>query len=94
MADNIKMMRNGLRRVNKENGVTGSMILITLFSISLVMLMTLPNIYLDNQIYYESREIAHYQHIVKTLREEQTIIKRKLEAVQYRENVLSQELEE
>ncbi|NEW61042.1 hypothetical protein GSY74_07065 [Sulfurovum sp. bin170] len=92
MAEKVKKMRNGLR-VKTENGVTVSMILITLFSVSLVLLMTLPNIYLDNQIYYESREIAHHQHIVKTLREEQTIIKRKLEAVKYRENVVSQEVE-
>ena len=80
MADRVKKMRNGLR-VNKENGVTWSMFIITLFSMSLVLLLTLPNIYLDNQIYYESREIAHYEHIVKTLREEQMIIKRKLEDV-------------
>ena len=90
MAEKVKKMRNGLR-IKNENGVTWSMFIITLFSMSLVLLMTLPNIYLDNQIYYESREIAHYQHIVKTLREEQMIIKRKLEAVKYQENVLSQE---
>jgi competence protein ComGC len=92
MADRVKKMRNGLR-VNKENGVTWSMFIITLFSMSLVLLLTLPNIYLDNQIYYESREIAHYEHIVKTLREEQMIIKRKLEDVKYQENILSQEVE-
>ena len=92
MAEKVKKMRNGLR-VKSENGVTWSMFIITLFSMFLVLLMTLPNIYLDNQIYYESREIAHYQHIVKTLREEQTIIKRKLEAVKYQENILTQEEE-
>ena len=87
-----RKMRNGLR-VNEENGVTWSMFIITLFSMSLVLLLTLPNIYLDNQIYYESREIAHYQHIVKTLREEQTIIKRKLEVVKYQDNILGQDRE-
>jgi competence protein ComGC len=92
MADRVKKMRNGLR-VNNENGVTWSMFIITLFSMSLVLLLTLPNIYLDNQIYYESRKIAHYEHIVKTLREEQMIIKRKLEDVKYQENILSQEVE-
>jgi len=77
------------RRVKKqkskeENGVTGSMITIMIFSISLVLILTLPNIYLDNKIYKESREIAHYQKIVDTLQEEQSIIKHKLEDVQYR----------
>ena len=73
-----------------ENGVTGSMILITIFSVVLVLLLTLPNIYLDNQIYYESRHIAHYQRIKFTLEEEQSIIKSKLEEINYRENLLSQ----
>ncbi|RUM74163.1 MAG: hypothetical protein DSZ11_04475 [Sulfurovum sp.] len=74
------------KKLNKkeENGVTGSMITIMIFSISLVLLLTLPNIYLDNKIYKESREIAHYQKIVDTLQEEQSIIKHKLEDIQYR----------
>ena len=89
MAEKIKKMRNGMRRgVEKENGVTGSMILITVFSMSLLLLLTLPNIYLDNQIYYESREIAHYQNVLKTLREEQTIIKKRLETIKYQESVV------
>jgi len=92
MAEKVKKMRNGLR-IKSENGVTWSMFIITLFSVSLVLLITIPNIYLDNQIYYESREIAHYEHIVKTLREEHTIIKRKLESVKYQENVLNQEFD-
>ncbi len=69
---------------NQENGVTGSMIIIMIFSISLVLILTIPNIYLDNKIYKESREIAHYQKIVDTLQEEQTIIKHKLEIIQYK----------
>ena len=68
----------------EENGVTGSMIVIMIFSMSLILLLTLPNIYLDNKIYKESREIAHYQKIVDTLQEEQSIIKHKLEDIQYR----------
>ncbi|MCK5854440.1 MAG: hypothetical protein KAG56_04410 [Sulfurovaceae bacterium] len=68
----------------EENGVTGSMITIMIFSMSLVLLLTLPNIYLDNKIYKESREIAHYQKIVDTLQEEQSIIKHRLEDIQYR----------
>ena len=68
----------------EENGVTGSMIIIMIFSMSLVLLLTLPNIYLDNKIYKESRDIAHYQKIVDTLQEEQSIIQHKLEDIQYR----------
>jgi len=53
------------------------------------LLLTIPNIYLDNNIYYESREIAHYEAIAQTLREEQSIIKHKLEDVKYQESVIN-----
>lgn len=78
---------------NRENGVTLSMILISFSIIALVLLLTLPNIYLDNHIYYESREIAHYQSVKLTLEEEQTIIKIKLEEINYKENLLKQDIE-
>ncbi len=84
-------MPRSLKPQIKENGVIGSMIIITIVSFLLVMLLTLPNIYLDNNIYYESREIAHYESIAQTLREEQKIIQHKLENVKYQENVLNQE---
>ena len=76
----------------KENGVTLSMLLISFSIIILVLLLTLPNIYLDNQIYYESREIAHYQRVKTTLVEEQKIIMSKLEEINRKENLMKQEL--
>ena len=80
------------KKIKEENGVTGSMILITFFVTALVLLLTLPNIYLDNQIYYESRNIAHFQRIKVTLEEEQTLIKIKLEEINYKENLLNNDL--
>jgi hypothetical protein len=47
---------------------------------------------LDNQIYYESRDIAHYRNIKETLQEEHGIIKSKLEAIHYQENLLKQDI--
>ena len=78
--------------MKEENGVTGSMILITFFVTALVLLLTLPNIYLDNQIYYESREIAHLQRVKMTLEEEQSLIKTKLEEIHYKENLLNNDI--
>ncbi len=79
-------------KIKEENGVTGSMILITFFITALVLLLTLPNIYLDNQIYYESRHIAHFQSIKLTLEEEQEILKTKLEEINCKENLLSRDI--
>lgn len=78
--------------MKEENGVTGSMVLITVFSVALVLLLTLPNIYLDNQIYYESRHLAHLHSVKLTLEEEQNIIKSKLEEINYQENLQSQSI--
>ncbi|MCK4441928.1 MAG: hypothetical protein KAU90_07960 [Sulfurovaceae bacterium] len=80
-------MPNKTKPIQKENGVTWSMTVITIFFILLILVLTLPNIYLDNHIYYESREIAHYRNIAQTLREEQNIILHKLEAIKYKENI-------
>ena len=84
MARRIKV-----KRVKEENGVTGSMLLITFSVTTLVLLLTLPNIYLDNQIYYESRSIAHFQRVKVTLEEEQALIKTKLEEIHYKEDLLN-----
>ena len=70
-----------------ENGVTNSMIVITVMLTALALLLTLPNIYLDNQIYYESRKLAHLNKIKITLEEEQTIIKNRLEEINVKENL-------
>jgi competence protein ComGC len=81
------------RKIKEENGVTGSMMLITFFVTALALLLTIPNIYLDNQIYYKSREIAHLQRVKMTLEEEQSLIKTKLEEIHYEENLLNHDIE-
>ena len=70
----------------EENGISSGMILITVMLTALVLLLTLPNIYLDNQIYYKSRELAHLNRVKITLEEEQVTIKHKLEEIHVKEN--------
>ena len=74
-------------KVKEENGVTMGMILITLSLTALVLLLTIPNIYLDNHIYYKSRSLAHLNKIKTTLEEEQILIKNRLEVINVRENL-------
>jgi len=70
-----------------ENGVTNSMIVITIMVTALVLLLTLPNIYLDNHIYYESRKLAHLNKVKIMLQEEQTILKNRIEEINVQENL-------
>ena len=76
----------------EENGVTGSMLLITIFFIALALLLLIPNIYLDNHIYYESRQISQLQSLKITFQEEQVLIKNRLEEIHSNENLLSQDV--
>jgi hypothetical protein len=75
-----------------ENGVTGGMVVITILATALVLLLFIPNIYLDNQIYYESRQIAHLKSLKITFQEEQALIKNRLEVIDYQENLVSQDV--
>ncbi|CAA6808792.1 MAG: Unknown protein [uncultured Sulfurovum sp.] len=71
----------------EENGVTLGMLLITIMLAALALLLTIPNIYLDNQIYYESSELAHLNRVKIILEEEQDIIKARLEEINVKENL-------
>jgi len=84
-----------LKEVNKmsrkqiviENGVTNSMIVITVMLTALILLLTLPNIYLDNHLYYESRKLAHLNKVKIMLQEEQVIIRNRLEEINAQQNL-------
>ncbi len=76
----------------EENGITGSTLLITIFSIALALLLTIPNIYLDNHIYYLSRDISHLQSLKITFQEEQVLIKNRLEKIYSDENLITQDV--
>ena len=78
---------SNMKEPKEENGVTLGMIILTVMLTALALLLTIPNIYLDNQIYYKSRELAHLNKIKITLKEEQAIIQHKLEKINVNENL-------
>ena len=83
----IRLNKMAKKQSVVENGVTNSMILISIMLTALVLLLTLPNIYLDNQIYKESRKLAHLNKVKITLQEEQVIIRNRLEEVNVQQNL-------
>ena len=60
-------------------------ILLALFT---AMLVILPDIYLKNQIYYESRDIAKLYNEYSVLKEENRALKQKLEKIKFKNQVL------
>lgn len=76
----------------EENGVSGNMLLMTILLIALTLLLAIPNIYLDNNIYYLSRDISRLQSLKITFQEEQVLIKNHLEKIDSQENLLTQDV--
>ena len=81
-----RQTKMAIKKSVTENGVTTSMILISMMLTALALLLTIPNIYLDNQIYYESRKLAHLNRVKMILEEEQVIIENRLEEVNVQEH--------
>lgn len=70
-----------------ENGVSNRMLFITFVVSAIALFLTMPNIYLDNQIYYESRKIAQLHKVKTILEEEQLLVKSHLQEIHSKENL-------
>ncbi len=60
-------------------------VLLALFT---ALLVVLPDIYLKNEIYYESRDIAKLYNEYSVLKEENRALKQKLEKIKFKNQVL------
>ena len=59
-----------------------------LLMIAIAWLVLLPKIYIQNQIYYKSRDIAVFKREYNTLKEEKRIITAKVEQMRFQNQVL------
>ena len=62
--------------------------LTTLLVFAIAWLLLFPKIYLTNAIYYKSRDIAVLQREYDTLREENRVIRSRVEAMRFKNQVL------
>ncbi len=60
-------------------------VLLALFT---ALLVILPDIYLKNEIYYESRDIAKFYNEYSVLKAENRALKQKLEKIKFKNQVL------
>lgn len=60
-------------------------VLLALFT---ALLVILPDIYLKNEIYYESRDVAKLYNEYSVLKEENRALKQKLEKIKFKNQVL------
>ncbi len=60
----------------------------TLILVSLFLATVFPKIYLQNQIYYKSREISKLKREYDALKEENRLIKSKVETIRFKNQIL------
>lgn len=75
-------------RTRHVDNLSFKLLLGVLLAIFTVLLIILPNIYLKNEIYYESRDIAKLYNEYSVLKEENRALKQKLEYIKFKNQVL------
>jgi hypothetical protein len=71
----------------REKGIPLSTIVISLVSMTIVLIMAFIKIYISNKIYYESRTVNRIEANVEALREENEMLKTKLERLKYKSRI-------
>jgi len=73
---------------SQSSGITFRLLLQLLLIAGIVMMLLFPKIYLQSQIYYKSRDIAQLQREHDTLKEENRIIKARVESIRFENQIL------
>ncbi len=60
----------------------------TLLTLTFIAVFTFPKVYITQQIYYESRDIAKLKHEYDTLKEENRIISASVESIRFKNQIL------
>ncbi len=72
----------------RENRMGWRFLLMTLLILAIAWLLLFPKIYLQSQIYYKSRDIAVLTGEYNVLKEENRILKTKVESIRFKNLVL------
>ncbi len=59
-----------------------------LLSVTMIFLVAFPKIYVQNQIYYKSRDIAVLKREFNALKEENRVITSKVESIRFKNQIL------
>jgi len=70
------------------DNLSAKLLLGVLLALFTALLVILPDIYLKNEIYYESRDIAKLYNEYSVLKEENRALKQKLEKIKFKNQVL------
>ena len=75
------------RRGSGENGISFSLFMIIIISMTIVVILAMIKIYLSNQIYYESRRVNYIEREVSALREERMMLENQVQKLKFKNRV-------
>ena len=75
-------------KLGGENKMGVRFLLTTLLLLAIVWLLLFPKIYLQSQVYYKSRDIAVLSSEYHMLKEENRILKTKVESIRFQNQVI------
>jgi cell division protein FtsB len=88
MDDKAKVLEQTGSEIVTRKGISRRFLMSMLMVFGIAWMLLFPKIYLQNTIYYESRDIATLQREYETLKEENRVIKRRVEAMKFKNQVL------
>lgn len=74
--------------INPKKGVDANYLLYVLLSIVFVCVVLFPKIYIQQQIYFISRDISKLKSEYDTLKEENRLIKSSVESIRFKNQIL------
>lgn len=77
-----------LNSLKKPRNISVKEFFVAVISVILILLVSLPKIYISNQIYYTSRDIAKLKSEESILVEENRELKSKLEQIRYKNQII------
>ena len=88
MDDKAKVLEQTGSEIVTRKGISRRFLMSMLMVFGIAWMLLFPKIYLQNTIYYKSRDIATLQREYETLKEENRVIKRRVEAMKFKNQVL------
>ncbi|MBD3800703.1 MAG: hypothetical protein IE886_04485 [Campylobacterales bacterium] len=88
MNDKANLLEETGSAIVTRKGIGLRFLLSMLMVFGIGWMVLFPKIYLQNSIYYKSRDIATLQREYETLKEENLVIKRRVEAMKFKNQVL------
>jgi len=70
-----------------EKGITLGLLSATLIAMAIILILALVKVYLSNQVYLVSRKIGLIESEVSALKEEQGILKMRVEQLRYKNKI-------